>query len=551
MKKIEATQFEMKNQNLSELLSRTAERFPSKLALQHPVKMTYQKLQDEVDSYAFGLKNVGISRNTRTILMIPPGPEFIVLTFALLRVGAILVMIDPGMGAKAMANALAGVEADAFIGIPKAHVFKKIYPGAFKTVKINVTVGRRWFWGGYRLTDLRSDKAYLHPSIQIKAEDMVAIFFTSGSTGPPKGVVFTAAMLNAQIRHLESDFKYGPEEIELCTFPLLGLFSICLGLTLVIADMDTVRPATLNPKKIITNIQQNKCTQMFCSPMVLNRLACYGKETKVKLPSLKRVITAGAPASKGLLESFRQLLSEDAEIYTPYGATEALPMTKITASELLQQNNSSEENKEGICVGRPLKGIDVKIIEISDDPIISWEDAHELPANEIGEIVIKGPVVSREYFNLPYANAIAKIENPQNGDAWHRMGDVGRLDKVGRLWFYGRKSHRVVTPEYTLFTIPCEAVFNQHPRVSRSALVGVPNQVKKQQKPVLCVQLEPGDSGHNKKDLIGELLELGATNQMTNRIKDFLFPKNFPVDARHNAKIQREKLALWVKRRIR
>lgn len=541
----------MKNQNLSELLSRTAERFPSKLALQHPVKMTYQKLQDEVNRYAFGLESTGITRNTHTILMIPPGPEFIVLTFALLRVGAILVMIDPGMGAKAMANALAGVEADAFIGIPKAHFFKKLYPGAFKSVKIDVTVGRRLFWNGYRLKNLRSDRACPYPFAQIKAEDMVAIFFTSGSTGPPKGVVFTAAMLNAQIRYLESDFKYSPKEIELCTFPLLGLFSICLGLTLVMADMDTVRPATLNPKKIVANIQQHKCTQMFCSPMVLNRLAGYGEKTKVKLSSMKKVITAGAPASKVLLESFRRLLSEDAEIYTPYGATEALPMTKIIASELLRQNTSNEENKEGICVGRPLKGIDVKIIEITDDPISTWEDALELPANEIGEIVVKGPVVSREYFNLPEANAIAKIENLKNGDIWHRMGDVGRLDKDGKLWFYGRKSHRVVTLEQTLFTIPCEAVFNQHPCVFRSALVGVPDEVKEQQKPVLCVQLKPDDSGHNKKDLIRELLDLGATSDMTKHIKNFLFTKYFPVDARHNAKIQREKLAIWAKRRIK
>lgn len=540
----------MKNQNLSELLSLAAEQYPSKLALKHPVKMTYQKLQSEVDGYAFGLENAGITQNTRTILMIPPGPEFIVLTFALLRVGAILVMIDPGMGAKAMANALAGVEADAFIGIHKAHIFKKIYSGAFKSVKINVTVGRRWFWNGYRLKDLWLDRARPYPFAQIKAEDMIAIFFTSGSTGPPKGVVFTAAMLNAQIRYLESDFKYKPEEIELCTFPLLGLFSICLGLTLVMADMDTVRPATLNPKKIVANIQQHKCTQMFCSPMVLNRLAYYGEKTKVKLPSMKKVITAGAPASKALLESFRQLLSEEAEIYTPYGATEALPMTKITGAELLQQNSGSDENKEGICVGHPLKGIDVKIIEITDDPIFTWEDALELPTNEIGEIVVKGPVVSHEYFNLPEANASAKIANPQKGDVWHRMGDVGKLDQAGRLWFYGRKSHRVVTHGQTLFTIPCEAVFNQHSRVSRSALVGIPDEVNKQQKPVLCVQLRPGDSGHNKNDLIRELLELGATNDMTKLIKDILFPKYFPFDARHNAKIQREKLAIWAKRRM-
>ncbi len=541
----------MKNQNLSELFSRTVERFPSKLALQHPLKMTYQQLQDEVDRYAFGLENAGITQNTHTILMIPPGLEFIILTFSLLRVGAILVMIDPGMGTKAMANALASLEADAFIGIPKAHIFKNLYPGAFKTVKINITAGRRWFWNGYRLKDLRSDKARPYPLAQIKAEDMVGIFFTSGSTGPPKGVVFTAAMLNAQIRYLESDFKYEPEEIELCTFPLLGLFSICLGLTLVMADMDTVHPAKLIPEKIVANIQQHKCTQMFCSPMVLNRLTDYGKKIKVKLPSMKKVITAGAPTSKSLLESFRQLLSEDAEIYTPYGATEALPITKITASEILRQNTSNEEKIEGICVGRPLKGIDVKIIEINDDLISAWKDTLELHENEIGEILVKGPVVSHQYFNLPKANAIFKITNPKNGNVWHRTGDVGRLDKAGRLWFYGRKSHRVVTAKQTLFTIPCEAVFNQHPRVFRSALVGLPDDMNKQQKPVLCVQLKPGDSGYNKRELIRELLELGATNDMTRLIKDIIFPEYFPVDARHNAKIQREKLAVWAKRRIK
>ncbi|HEX9972509.1 MAG TPA: AMP-binding protein, partial [bacterium] len=203
---------EKKNLNLSEHLSFMAERFPSKPALLYPARITYQELQDEVNKYAFGLERVGITRNTRTILMIPPGPEFIVLTFALLRVGAAIVMIDPGMSAKAMANALAGVEADAFIGIPKAHLLKKNSPGAFKTVKINVTLGRRWFWSGYRLPDLRSNKKQHYPAVRTKPEDMVAIFFTSGSTGPPKGVVFTAAMLNNQIRYLASDFNYNPKE---------------------------------------------------------------------------------------------------------------------------------------------------------------------------------------------------------------------------------------------------------------------------------------------------------------------------------------------------
>lgn len=249
----------------------------------------------------------------------------------------------------------------------------------------------------------------------------------------------------------------------------------------------------------------------------------------------------GAPVHRSVLESFSKLIVPEAKIHTPYGATEALPVTDINTSELLQSDSNETENENGICIGYPINGLDAKIIEITDSQILSWNDAIQMPVNEVGEIVVKGQWVSTEYFNNPDANRLAKIPDSGEQGTWHRMGDLGRIDGKGRLWFYGRKLQRVITQDGPLLTIPCEAVFNRHPLVSRSALVGIPGIIAGLQKPVICIQLETGN--RPTKKLIRELLEIGGTNKLTKGISDILFYDKFPVDPRHNAKIFREKLA--------
>ncbi len=531
---------------MSEHVSLMANKFPSKLALLHPVRITFGELQDEIDRYAHGLSRAGIKNGKRTLLLIPPGPEFFILTFALLRVGAVPMMIDPGMGLKTMGKALATVDAEAFIGSSKAHLLRYILPEAFKTVRTFVTLGRKWSRRGYCLSDLRSDQTAPCPPAHNHPHRTAAIFFTSGSTGIPKGVVYTHAMLNAQISLLESEFKYHPDEIELCTFPLLGLFSICIGQSIVLADMDMSHPASLDPKKISANILKNQCSQMFCSPMVLNRMARHCNANRIQFPSLKKVITAGAPVSMELMNAFKQCMPSEAEIHAPYGATEALPLTNLTLSDL---DGIDIAGSEGSCLGIPLKGIEIKIIEITDEPIALWQNASRLGTDDVGEIVVKGPVVSPEYFHLLLASSAAKMMDQDDGGFWHRMGDLGRIDASGRLWYYGRKSQRLITSEGTLYTIPCEAVFNSHPRVFRTALVGIADKSDQTVKPVLCVQLEAGNKRSDRAGLIQELLEMGAANPMTRTIRTLRFPRTFPVDARHNAKINREKLALWAAQR--
>lgn len=539
--------------NIAEHLSQMARRYPDKRAVVHagggqPYKyITFRELAAQSDNYAHGLERIGITRGTRTILMVRPSLELFALTFALFKVGAVPVLIDPGMGRENLVECLAKVEAEAFIGIPLAHVLRTLYRGAFKSVRTAVTVGRRYFWGGHRLADIAAEPGRAYETTPTRADETAAILFTSGSTGPAKGVVYTHGIFDAQVRYLQSHFGYGPDEVDLATFPLFALFDAALGMTAVIPEMDASRPGSVDPTKIIEAITNQGCTHMFGSPALLDRVSRHGEAHGVKLPTLKRVITAGAPVQPALLERFHKLLPNDAEIHTPYGATESLPVASIGSAEILGETREITARGGGTCVGRPLRGIDARIIEISDEPIEKWEDARELPIGEIGEITVKGPVVTHEYFKRPEATKLAKIRD--GAAIVHRMGDVGYLDEHGRLWFCGRKAHRVVTERGTLFTVPCEAVFNQHPHVFRTALVGVGGPGK--QRPVLCVELERSDSGIGKDQLTNELLALGEANELTREITTILYHPAFPVDVRHNAKIFREKLAVWAAEQLK
>ncbi len=202
----------------------------------------------------------------------------------------------------------------------------------------------------------------------------------------------------------------------------------------------------------------------------------------------------------------------------------------------------------GVCVGLPAPGLDVRIIKIVDAPISTWSDALLVNAGTIGEIVVSGPVVTHEYFHRPEATRLAKIADPARGAFYHRMGDVGYFDGNGRLWFCGRKSQRVITSGHTLFTVPCEAIFNAHPEVARSALVGIKKRGHVQ--PVICVEAVRWPSRRERRRLVEELLERAGLYAHTRMIETILFHRSFPVDARHNSKIFREKLARWAARKL-
>jgi acyl-CoA synthetase (AMP-forming)/AMP-acid ligase II len=224
-----------------------------------------------------------------------------------------------------------------------------------------------------------------------------------------------------------------------------------------------------------------------------------------------------------------------------------MPIASITSQEVLGETGARGDEGAGICVGRAVAGIDIRVIRISDDVIESWSDELVQPAGEVGEICVRGPVVTHSYYGRERSTALAKIAD---GDgSWHRMGDLGYFDETGRLWFCGRKAHRVVLEDTTLFTDPCEGVFNAHPKVFRTALVGI--ELNGRREPLICVELEAEHRGCDHLQLFAELRELGGRVEQTAGIERFLVHARFPVDTRHNAKIGREELARWAENLVR
>jgi acyl-coenzyme A synthetase/AMP-(fatty) acid ligase len=413
---------------------------------------------------------------------------------------------------------------------------------------MTVTVGRRWFWGGLTLDQVkaagRTATGYrMTPTL---AEEMAAILFTSGSTGPPKGAVYTHGNFAAQVESIRDMYQIEPGEIDLPTFPLFALFDPAMGMTTIVPDMDPTRPAAVNPLRIIEAVNSFGVTNMFGSPALLNTVGRYGVAHQVKLPSIRRVISAGAPVPATVIERFLSMLGDEAQVHTPYGATESLPVATISSSEVLGETRHATDTGKGVCVGRPVSAIRVSIIRITDEPIPTWDDSLVVPDGQVGEIVVRGPMVTRSYYAADDKTRLAKIYDAEGGLA-HRMGDLGYLDDSGRLWFCGRKSHRVLTENETMFTVPCEAVFNTHASVHRTALVGIARDGISE--PVLCVEPE-AEATIDRARLTVELLELGAAHEHTRQIRTVLYHPSFPVDIRHNTKIGREKLAVWAAREL-
>lgn len=550
----------MPNANIASSLPDMARTFPDRVAVvvgmgrDQANKVVYQRLSfaelDRAsDAYARGLSAYGLARGQRVLLMVRPGLELIGLTFALFKIGCVPILIDPAMGRQNLAVCIAECQPDALVGVPLAHVARLLFRSAFRTVKRHVTVGQRWFWGGPTLDELRTPGDEPFPVAEVAPDTMAAIAFTTGSTGVPKGVVYEHGTFAALVAILRDLYGVQPGEVDMPAFPLFALFNVALGTTSAIPDMDATRPASVDPRKIVEIVRDQGVTYTFGSPAIWNRVTRYCCDNHITLPSLRRVLMAGAPVPPYLHERFAAILAPSANTYTPYGATEALPVASISGREVLAARHERPDPTAGTCVGWPVPQVTMRIITITDEPIGSWDDALVLPPNTVGEIVVKGPMVTKRYYNREQSTLLAKIH--EGDEVWHRMGDVGGFDDAGRLWFYGRKSQRVQTPTGTLFTEPCELVFQQHPDVYRAALVGVKRTGTVA--PVIVVEPERGKMPQTRADLgrfTRELLALGAQHEMTRPIATVLFHPVFPVDIRHNAKIFREKLAVWAARQL-
>ncbi len=537
-----------KSKNIALVLRQMAQVKKDEIALveaKSGKRYSFRYIEQRSDQLAHILEKQGVKAGDRVMLMVKPGAEFICLTFALFKLGAPVILIDPGMGYKNVVRCIGRVQPKIFIGIVKAYIFRVLFRRAFASVAKSYVVDFPFS----RLSRKRSSgKREVFSAASTGAEDLAAIIFTTGSTGPPKGVCYQHGIFATQLDHIDSYYRIGDSDCDQPAFPLFALFSIALGARVVIPDMDVTRPARVNPVKFIDSIEQNKVTYSFGSPALWRVVSGYCRKNNIVLSSLKKVLMAGAPVSGELIEKTFKILSDDAEIHIPYGATEALPIVSADGREIVNTTWEKTVAGKGAYVGRPLPGTDVKIIEISEHPVRELTEDLILPAGQIGEIIVSGDVVTKMYDHDEKETRMAKLQYA--GKMYHRMGDIGYTDTSGRIWFCGRKAHRVQTVAGVKYTIPCEAVINTHPKVYRSALVGI-SSPSSHMIPVMIVELERDAKRENTDQILTEIKALAATSELTMDIDYFLVHPQFPVDIRHNAKIFREKLTVWAEREIR
>lgn len=586
--------------NVADRLARIAAQMPTATAVVDARRgadatCTFRQLDADATAIARRLIDLGVQPGARLVLLVPPGVEFVKLVFALLRCGATTVLVDPGMGRKHLVNCLAAADPAGFVAVSRAQAVRTILRRRFPRATMNVTVGRRWFWGGAtygKLLRRGHTSAAALPTTH--AGDPAAIIFTSGSTGPPKGVLYTHEMFDTQVAEIQRTYDLEPGGVDLACFALFGLFNSAMGVTTVFPDMEFSRPASADPHKLLAAANQWRVTQAFASPAVWDKLSRHCERTGESIPTLREIFSCGAPVNADVLRrTLNRVAAPGAQMHTPYGATEALPVATIEAREILSETAALTSKGAGVCVGRKFDSIDWRVIRITDEPVANLAAADELPQGEIGELIVRGPQVSRTYLPAPSprrgglgrgadagtrpnhpaltlpvegrepeeimgANLLAKI--PDDNAPWHRMGDVGYLDAQGRFWYQGRKSQRVETGRESLFTERCEAIFRTHPAVRRCALVrdgapdlAAPVMVIESSLPDLSRQ-QTGQLSHQAQAvwdrLAAELLQLGRQHQYTAQLGEFLLHPSLPVDVRHNAKINREQLAAWATRTI-
>lgn len=516
-------------------------------------RYTYRELSADAESVAPGLREMGIVERTRIVFMAPPSYEACVIGLALTRVGATTVWIDTAVGYLNITERLRRVGIEAFLGIPIAHLGRLVFGWGPRTLRKLLVIGKPGFPGARTVDSLRRKAPADPPPPQVRPDDPAAILYTTGSTGPAKPALYLQRNFCHLFRKAHHSWRFDLEKeipVDIAVFPAFLFIPISAGGTMVVPPINFVTqgPADVDPQELLEVINDCGVKSMFGSPVLLENMGRFALEHGIKTPSLKHIVGAGdvikAPAKKLLLE----MMDDDGEVYANYGATEAMPTTEMSGKETLKETWNKTVQGGGICVGRPLPGVELRIISIVDGPIETMDQAEELGRGEIGEILVRSEHISPLYYREEESTLKNKIRGPQ-GEIWHRYGDTGYIDERDRLWVCGRVGHRVRSVLGPLFPLVCESIFETHPLVRRCGLVGVPGE--KGELPVICIELKSGPHRVDRALLQAELLALASRYKATSGIQHLLFKPALPVDPRHNSKIERPALARWAARQMR
>jgi len=550
--------------DLATIVREVAQRDPERIAVIEPDgrdaagrrryrRHSYRQLSDEVEAVAPGLREMGIAERTRTVFMAPPSYGASVVALALSRVGSTTIWIDPSVGYRNVGERLRRIAPEAFVGIPISHLGRLVFGWGPRTLRKLVVVGDRGFPGARTIASLRRPAPAAPAAPAVGPDDPCAILYTTGSTGPAKPALYLHRNYAQLYRIVHQSWRFAESEgvpVDMAIFPAFFLISLSAGGTLVVPPIDFVRqtPAKADPHALLEVINDCGVRTCFGSPVLLENMARHAVEHRITTPTLQRVIGGGAPIFAGVKRALLEAMGDRGEVFANYGATEALPTSEMSARETLGETWAHTQQGAGLCVGRPFAGVELRIVRMVDGVLAKLTDAEELPAGEIGEILVRSPHVSPAYFRDEDSTRKNKTYGP-GGEIWHRIGDAGYLDEQGRLWYCGRAGQRVRAKDGPLFSLQCEPIFDAHPAVRRSGLVGVPDGAS--ELPVLCAELIGRPDAAARAALRGELRRLAAARPVTRQIRHLLFPDALPVDPRHNSKIERPALARWAAAQLR
>jgi len=516
-----------------------------KMAYSH---LTFRQLNQRSNDLARGLQQAGVIRGTRAALQMLPGIEWFSITYALLKIGAVPIILQPALGMRKMAQCVKAVEPEILITEPKYQAIQMFQVSNYQSVHLQISTEKKWFSKGISITDLQRNEPTTFQPAEMRSSDTGMIFFsTSCESESPKPTVFTHGMLNAMVEQIKSVMSVSVDSTLITTFPFFMILAPAIGMQQIIPESHSLKANKLNPRILVETIWDYGVTHLLMSSTRLMMLTEFLKDESIFLPSIQRITSWGEPYPAFELQRLHSFITEKTQIFPLYGMTEAPVVSTLGSHKIVAETQIKTERGFGLCQGKEIDGLKMRVIEVNDRPIDNWSDDLLVDKGGIGELVICGESVSRQYYNDTKNDALQKI--PDGKFMWHRTGDIGWLDTHGNFWFCGRKQDRVtISEDETLYTIPCEAVFMQHERVYRCIIVGVgpiPYQT-----PVLIIELAPGDSGKYISTLTHELLDLAQSYPHTGNIKNILFRKCFPVHSLYHQKINRKQLTIWAAKKL-
>jgi acyl-CoA synthetase (AMP-forming)/AMP-acid ligase II len=471
-------------------------------------------------------------------------PDLYAALLGLLKLGVIAVFVDPWMGWRQIAGFAGFADPRAYVGIGKSHLLRWM-DGRLRRVPVTVTTGKRvWRYPAHRTlaeVERRPGDGRIHA---VASTDSALITFTSGSSGVPKGANRTHGYLTAQHRALRGEFHYRDEDVDMPMFPIFALNNLAMGIPSVVPEMDFGRVDAVDPARILRQMRRHEVTTCTASPPFFDRLARHLGESSDR-PRLRRILTGGAPVSDRELREWEKAFP-DTEVAVVYGSTEAEPVAHVRTAERLEAVGATRSSAPGYCVGRLTDRVRARLIRIDSGPVTldreGWP-AWEVPAGEIGELVVTGDHVCKDYYRNPSAVLENKIVGP-DGEVWHRMGDTGYFDDRDRFWLVGRvhstifREGRAVHPQLLE-----QSATGDDGRVQRAAAVGIPSPTLGER---VVLALEASPDAALRAEVEARLEEAGQP------VDEIVFlEEKLPVDPRHNSKIDYDRLRLLLHKRLR